>query len=198
VLAAELGRLGAEDLRVGRRTVEFFGSTETLYRCVLESRTAVRVLEPLGRFAVRNEDELYAAVSSLAWPELLHPGDTLRIDAVIHDTFVNHSLYAAQLVKDAIVDRLREQASWRPDVQLRGATHRFALHLVGSTATLFRDAAGRSLHQRGWRPATRGLLPCRKCWRPAFWQWPAGGLPRRPPASCQRRCSTRCVARERL
>jgi len=158
VLAAELGRLGAEDLRVGRRTVEFFGSTETLYRCVLESRTAVRVLEPLSRFAVRNEDELYAAVSSLAWPELLHPGDTLRIDAVIHDTFVNHSLYAAQLVKDAIVDRLREQASWRPDVQLRGATHRFALHLVGSTATLFRDAAGRSLHQRGWRPAT-GAAP---------------------------------------
>lgn len=158
VLAAELGRLGAEDLRVGRRTVEFFGSTETLYRCVLESRTAIRVLEPLGRFAVRSEDELYAAVSSLAWPELLHPGDTLRIDAVIHDTFVNHSLFAAQLVKDAIVDRLREQASWRPDVQLRGATHRFALHLVGSTATLFRDAAGRSLHQRGWRPAT-GAAP---------------------------------------
>lgn len=25
------------------------------------------------------------------------------------------------------------------------------LHLVGKTATIFRDAAGRSLHQRGWR-----------------------------------------------
>ncbi|MDA0818021.1 MAG: THUMP domain-containing protein, partial [Planctomycetota bacterium] len=148
VLAGELLRLGAGDLRIGRRTIEFSGSTETLYRAVLECRTVIRVLEPLGRFAVQNEDELYAAVSSLAWPELLHQGDTLRIDAVIHDTFVSHSLYAAQLVKDAIVDRLREQAGWRPDVQLRGATHRFALHLVGSTATLSRDAAGRSLHQR--------------------------------------------------
>ena len=158
VLAAELLRLGAGDLRIGRRTIEFSGSTETLYRAVLECRTVIRVLEPLGRFAVQNEDELYAAVSSLAWPGLLHQGDTLRIDAVIHDTFVSHSLYAAQLVKDAIVDRLREQAGWRPDVQLRGATHRFALHLVGSTATLSRDAAGRSLHQRGWRPAT-GVAP---------------------------------------
>jgi 23S rRNA (guanine2445-N2)-methyltransferase / 23S rRNA (guanine2069-N7)-methyltransferase len=158
VLAAELMQLGASDLRVGRRTVEFSGSSETLYRSVLESRAAIRVLEPIGRFAVQNENDLYTAVASLAWPERLHRGDTLRIDAVIHDTFVNHSLYSAQLVKDAIVDRLREQAGWRPDVQLRGATHRFALHLVGSTATLFRDAAGRSLHQRGWRPTT-GAAP---------------------------------------
>lgn len=158
VLAAELETVGAEDLVVGRRTVEFSGSTATLYRSVLECRTAIRVLEPLGRFAVTDEASLYDAVASLAWPEQLARGNTLRIDAVVHGTFLNHSLYAAQLVKDAIVDSLREQGGWRPDVQLRGATHRFALHLVGTTATLFRDASGRSLHQRGWRPAT-GAAP---------------------------------------
>ena len=46
VLAAELLRLGAGDLRIGRRTIEFSGSTETLYRAVLarqqDERTQVR------------------------------------------------------------------------------------------------------------------------------------------------------------
>ena len=46
VLAAELLRLGAGDLRIGRRTIEFSGSTETLYRAVLECTRAHRVLPP--------------------------------------------------------------------------------------------------------------------------------------------------------
>ncbi len=151
LLAAELEAAGGTELRVGRRTVEFSGSTETLYRAVLESRTAIRVLEPLGRFAVDSPESLYGAVASIDWPAQLKPTQTLRVDAVVHDSFVSHSLYAAQVVKDAVVDRLRAATGRRPNVQLHGASLRLALHLAGGTATLFRDAAGQSLHQRGWR-----------------------------------------------
>ena len=56
VLARELEAIGAVDLRIGRRTIEFSAEPgrerETLYRAVLECRTAIRVLEPLGRFQV--------------------------------------------------------------------------------------------------------------------------------------------------
>jgi len=155
VLAGELERAGAIDLRTGRRTIEFSSPAgrerETLYRAVLESRTAIRVLEPLGRFRADSPDSLYRGLAELDWREQLRTSDTLRVDAVIHDTFLTHSLYAAQIVKDAIVDQLRTPSGKRPSVQLRGATLRLALHLVGDTATIFRDAAGRSLHQRGWR-----------------------------------------------
>ncbi len=156
VLARELEQVGATSLRVGRRTIEFSGASsacdqETLYRAVLESRTAIRVLEPLGRFSVDSPESLYRAMQGIDWTEQLRTSDTLRVDAVIHDTFLTHSLYAAQVVKDAIVDQLRTPSGKRPSVQLRGATLRLALHLVGNTATIFRDAAGRSLHQRGWR-----------------------------------------------
>jgi len=155
VLAGELERAGAIDLRTGRRTIEFSSPAgrerETLYRAVLESRTAIRVLEPLGRFRADSPDGLYRGLAELDWREQLRTSDTLRVDAVIHDTFLTHSLYAAQIVKDAIVDQLRTPSGKRPSVQLRGATLRLALHLVGDTATIFRDAAGRSLHQRGWR-----------------------------------------------
>ena len=151
ILARELEQVGASDLRIGRRTIEFAGDRETLYRAVLESRTAIRVLEPLGRFQVDSTDSLYRAMLEVDWTEQLKTSDTLRVDAVIHDTFLTHSLYAAQIVKDAVVDQLRTPSGKRPNVQLRGATLRLALHLVGKTATIFRDAAGRSLHQRGWR-----------------------------------------------
>jgi 23S rRNA (guanine2445-N2)-methyltransferase / 23S rRNA (guanine2069-N7)-methyltransferase len=155
VLARELEAVGACDLRVGRRTIEFSAAAghdrETLYRAVLECRTAIRILEPLGRFRVDSPETLYRALQDVDWTEQLRASDTLRVDAVIHDTFLTHSLYAAQIVKDAVVDQLRTPSGKRPSVQLRGATLRLALHLVGGVATIFRDAAGRSLHQRGWR-----------------------------------------------
>jgi len=155
ILARELELVGAQELRIGRRTIEFSAAPgaekETLYRAVLESRTAIRVLEPLGRFRVDSPDSLYHSMQEVDWTEQLKTSDTLRVDAAIHDTFLTHSLYAAQIVKDAIVDQLRTPSGKRPSVQLRGATLRLGLHLVGDTATIFRDAAGRSLHQRGWR-----------------------------------------------
>jgi 23S rRNA (guanine2445-N2)-methyltransferase / 23S rRNA (guanine2069-N7)-methyltransferase len=180
ILARELEAVGARDLRLGRRTIEFSATAgaekETLYRAVLESRTAIRVLEPLGRFRVDSPESLYAALEQVDWTEQLKVSDTLRVDAAIHDTFTTHSLYAAQIVKDAVVDQLRTPSGRRPSVQLRGATLRLALHLVGDVATIFRDAAGRSLHQRGWRMGeveaplsevlAAGILGTAGWWRP--------------------------------
>ena len=134
------------------------------------------MLEPLGRFAVASPQELHAALQAVDWTEQLRVSDTLRVDAAIHDTFLTHSLYAAQVVKDAVVDQLRTPSGRRPGVQLRGATLRLALHLVGGVATIFRDAAGRSLHQRGWRTGeveaplsevlAAGILAIAGWWRP--------------------------------
>ena len=180
VLARELEALGGVDLRVGRRTVEFSAppgtERELLYRAVLECRTAIRVLEPLGRFQVDSPGSLHAALQAIDWTEQLKVSETLRVDAAIHATFLTHSLYAAQIVKDAVVDQLRTPSGRRPSVSLRGATLRLALHLVGGVATIFRDAAGRSLHQRGWRTGeveapvsevlAAGILALAGWWRP--------------------------------
>ena len=180
ILARELEAVGATDLRIGRRTIEFSAPAgsekETLYRAVLESRTAIRVLEPLGRFRVDSPESLYRALQEVDWTEQLRVSDTMRVDAAIHDTFTTHSLYAAQIVKDAVVDQLRTPSGKRPSVQLRGATLRLGLHLVGDVATIFRDASGRSLHQRGWRMGeveaplsevlAAGILAIAGWWRP--------------------------------
>ena len=107
LLARELSELGATNLRIGRRTIEFTGTTETLYRSVLESRVAIRILEPLGRFAVSSPESLYKSISSVDWAKHLRPTQTLRVDARVHDSFIDHSLYASQVVKDAVVDGVR-------------------------------------------------------------------------------------------
>jgi len=191
VLARELEALGARDLRIGRRTIEFSAEPgrerETLYRAVLECRTAIRVLEPLGRFVADSPAGLYRGVQEIDWTEQLRVSDSLRVDAAIHDTFLTHSLYAAQVVKDAVVDQLRTPSGKRPNVQLRGATLRIALHLVGDVATVFRDAAGRSLHQRGWRMGeveaplsevlAAGILATAGWWRPGGQAGSTGGEP---------------------
>ncbi|MEI6239449.1 MAG: bifunctional 23S rRNA (guanine(2069)-N(7))-methyltransferase RlmK/23S rRNA (guanine(2445)-N(2))-methyltransferase RlmL [Planctomycetia bacterium] len=189
ILARELEAVGATDLRIGRRTIEFSAAPgsekETLYRAVLESRTAIRVLEPLGRFRVDSPESLYRALQEVDWTEQLRVSDTMRVDAAIHDTFTTHSLYAAQIVKDAVVDQLRTPSGKRPSVQLRGATLRLGLHLVGDVATIFRDAAGRSLHQRGWRMGeveaplsealAAGILAIAGWWRPGSGDGPSTG-----------------------
>ena len=191
ILARELEAFGAVDLRIGRRTIEFSAPAgreqETLYRAVLESRTAIRILEPLGRFRVDSPESLYRAMQEVDWTEQLKTSDTLRVDAAIHDTFTTHSLYAAQIVKDAVVDQLRTPSGKRPSVQLRGATLRLGLHLVGDVATIFRDAAGRSLHQRGWRMGeveaplsevlAAGILAIAGWWRPGVRDEPSTGEP---------------------
>jgi 23S rRNA (guanine2445-N2)-methyltransferase / 23S rRNA (guanine2069-N7)-methyltransferase len=191
ILARELEAVGAADLRIGRRTIEFSAphglEKETLYRAVLESRTAIRILEPLGRFRVDSPEGLYRAMQEVDWTEQLKTSDTLRVDAAIHDTFTTHSLYAAQIVKDAVVDQLRTPSGKRPSVQLRGATLRLGLHLVGDVATIFRDAAGRSLHQRGWRMGeveaplsevlAAGILAIAGWWRPGAQSQPSTGEP---------------------
>ena len=191
ILARELEAVGATDLRVGRRTIEFSAppgrEKETLYRAVLESRTAIRILEPLGRFRVDSPEALYRELQNVDWTEQLKVSDTLRVDAAIHDTFTTHSLFAAQVVKDAVVDQLRTPSGKRPSVQLRGATLRLGLHLVGDVATIFRDAAGRSLHQRGWRMGeveaplsevlAAGVLAIAGWWRPGSCEAPSTGEP---------------------
>jgi len=191
ILARELEAVGATDLRVGRRTIEFSAAPgsekETLYRAVLESRTAIRILEPLGRFRVDSPEALYRALQEVDWTEQLRVSDTMRVDAAIHDTFTTHSLFAAQVVKDAVVDQLRTPSGKRPSVQLRGATLWLGLHLVGDVATIFRDAAGRSLHQRGWRMGeveaplsevlAAGILAIAGWWRPGSREAPSTGEP---------------------
>jgi putative N6-adenine-specific DNA methylase len=64
---------------------------------------------------------------------------------------INHSQYAALKIKDAIVDRLRQELGARPNVDTINPDVRIHAFFAGGRCTLSLDATGASLHERGYR-----------------------------------------------
>jgi 23S rRNA (guanine2445-N2)-methyltransferase / 23S rRNA (guanine2069-N7)-methyltransferase len=151
VLAAELTALGAEGIEPGRRMVNFQADRRLLYRANIWLRTAIRVLRPIHSFAAADEKTLYDGIRQIDWSTHLDANGSLAIDPVIHNSFCTHSLYAAQLAKDAIVDQFRERSGVRPAVDLKNPDLRINLHLNDNRATVYLDSSGDSLHKRGYR-----------------------------------------------
>jgi putative N6-adenine-specific DNA methylase len=154
LLAEELKELGAEIVKVGSRAVEFTGDQSLLYNTILWSRLSMRVLQPFAQFSAPDEKALYEAVYDIDWLEYIGPGQTFAITAVVNKSSFEHSLYVAQLTKDAIVDQFRERTGERPNVDARNPHIRLHLRMLENEVTLSLDAAGESLHRRGYRRGT--------------------------------------------
>jgi putative N6-adenine-specific DNA methylase len=152
ILADELTRLRALDVRPGRGGVAFAGDRPLLYRANLWLRTAIRVLVPILDAPAASSDELYEAVRSLEWSRYLTPDHTLAVDANVRDSAITHSQYSARRVKDAICDQFRERTGRRPSVDTHRPMIGLNLHVYRNTATLSLDSSGDSLHKRGYRP----------------------------------------------
>lgn len=154
VLVDELRQLGATIEYVGSRAVEFSGDKKLLYNTVLWSRTAMRLLRPFADFYARDERALYDEVARIDWSKYIRPGQTFAITAVVNKSSFEHSLYVAQLTKDAIVDQFRERTGERPSIDTRNPDIRIHLRMLENDVILSLDAAGDSLHRRGYRQGT--------------------------------------------
>ena len=151
----ELRKLGAENLEIHNRAVSFDGNIGIMYKANLLLRTALRVLVQFAEFEVANENELYEAVKSIAWENLITVDDTLAIDTVLNTEVFNHSQYISQKTKDAICDRFREICGdKRPSVDLDNPTLRLHLHVSRNRCVIALDSSGDSLHKRGYREKT--------------------------------------------
>jgi putative N6-adenine-specific DNA methylase len=63
----------------------------------------------------------------------------------------NNTLFAAQLLKDAICDKFREEEGERPSVSLKEPYVGLHLFLDGQQATVYFDTSLEPLFKRGWR-----------------------------------------------
>ncbi len=153
VLADELRRLGAEGVAPDRGSVLFSGDLRTVYDANLRLRTAMRVLVPLARGVVGNRDELYELAGSVAWQDVLEAKQTLAVEVVGRHRSFRQTTFAGQVVKDAVVDRIRSATGRRPDVDRQSPDVRLHLRLVdGGPVTLSVDSSGEPLSHRGYRP----------------------------------------------
>lgn len=154
VLAEELRALDMEYIKVGTRAVTCSGNLRQLYEANLWCRTAIRVLKPFRNFKARDEKDLYAQVQKINWSEYLDLKQTFAISAAVSHSTFEHSLFVAQLTKDAIVDQFRKATGERPSVDLVHPDIRLNLHMHENIVTLSLDSSGDSLHRRGYRLQT--------------------------------------------
>lgn len=150
--AHELTNLGVEVIQEISRGVRFTCDTETLYHVLYNSRLVQRVLAPLISFQCHSEKYLYnQAYSNLDWTSLFQVTDTFAIISNVSNSNISNSLYAGQVLKDAICDQFRDKFNARPDFSVKEADIVFSLYINDNWATISFDLAGHSLHKRGYR-----------------------------------------------
>jgi len=155
VLAEELKKLGAQDIKEGIRSVSFRGDNGFLYKANIALRTAIRVLKPIRTCKIYDEEDLYEAIQKIKWEKYLDVEGTFAIGAVVNSkNFTSNSHYIALKSKDAVADYFRHKYSKRPNVDLDYPDVKIDVHIQKDWCTISLDSSGDSLHKRGYRSAT--------------------------------------------
>ncbi len=150
--AEELQELGATDVEAAYRGVYFTADKAALYRINYMSRMLSRVLAPLISIRCRDTEELTATSRKIAWETFFTVDQTFAITASVTKSSINNSLYAAQCLKDGIVDHFRDVSRGvRPSVETVNPDVRLNLHIEEDRAVISLDTSGESLHKRGYR-----------------------------------------------
>lgn len=155
ILCEELSSFGYNENRSGYRgvyaTVPDFNA---IYRINYCSRIAGRVLLPIKRFKCFDDSSLYQAASEIDWKRYFSKQTTFAIDANVSHRLLRNSLFAAQVVKDAICDQLREKTGSRPNVDTSNPDIQLNLFMQEEKAVISFDTSGSPLHKRGYRQET--------------------------------------------
>ena len=151
VLAKEITEMGADNIKIGNRMVEFSGDQEMLYRANFCLRTAVRVLKPIKEFKATDADEVYQQVRDMDWEEYMDVKNTFLVDSVVFSNDFRHSKFVAYRVKDAIADYFRDKTGERPNVSISNPDIRVNVHISEHDVAISLDSSGESLHKRGYR-----------------------------------------------
>jgi putative N6-adenine-specific DNA methylase len=150
-LAAEVQRVVSVEPRAHRAGVSMRASWRDAMQLNLHSRLAQRVLVQLAHAPYRNEADLYAAASAVAWEVWFDVKQTFKVEITAQHSPLKSLNFAALKIKDAIADRFREKKGSRPDVDTQRPRVRVYAHLTADHVTVYIDTSGEPLFKRGWR-----------------------------------------------
>jgi len=147
----EVRALGYEPIETTENTVVVRGAMRDVMRLNLFLRTAHRVLVPLLRTRCRNIRDLYEAVKSIDWENLLDADGYFSVSSIVHNFTIRDTRLPSLYTKDAIADRMREKCQRRPD---SGGENRGAAVFVyweKDEMIVYLDTSGEPLSKRGYR-----------------------------------------------
>ena len=154
ILADELKKLGAQNINILNRAVEFIGDLGFMYKANLNLRTAIRILKPIFEFKARNEKELYRKIYEYNWEKHFGIDDTFAIQSSGTSEVFSHSKYTSLKSKDAIADKFRDKHGKRPNVDVESPNVQINVHVRENSFVISLDSSGYSLHKRGYKVAS--------------------------------------------
>ena len=161
LLKVELTELGATECIIAQGGVHFQADDEALYRSLLWSRLASRILLPIVNGKVYSDLDLYSIVTGQDWLSYFDEKTTFFVDFNGTNQEIRHTKFGAMRVKDAIVDYFERQGKARPNVDKDYPDVRIHVYLNKEELVVSLDLSGEALHLRGYREDT-GQAPLRE------------------------------------
>ena len=161
LLKVELTELGAMECKIAQGGVHFQADDEALYRSLLWSRLASRILLPIVNGKVYSDLDLYSIVTGQDWLSYFDEKATFFVDFNGTNQEIRHTQFGAMRVKDAIVDYFERQGKARPNVDKDYPDIRIHAYLNKEELVVSLDLSGEALHLRGYREYT-GQAPLRE------------------------------------
>jgi len=150
-LKQEVQDLGYEIQEEDHVAVHIGATLEDCHRLNLHLRTAHHTFWLLSRFRCPSLDALAKQASAFPWEELIDNDSYFTITSNIEHRTVDNSMYPNLLLKDMIVDRIKEKTGARPDTGPDRSC--VVIHLVwkNDRAWIYLNTNGIRLSDRGYR-----------------------------------------------
>lgn len=151
VLADEIRSIGGRDVEVHTRAVSCTGDLGFIYKANFSLRTALRVMQKVHEFTLKDAEDLYAGVHDIDWSAYMNVEQTFAVRCVLNSNLFDNNLFPALKAKDAIADRFRKDKGKRPDVSKDAPDLEVNLLLFREQCHVLINSSGPSLHLRGYR-----------------------------------------------
>jgi 23S rRNA G2445 N2-methylase RlmL len=150
-LEREVIELGFKPVRTFATGVELKGSINDCIKLNVNLRCASQVLYSIKEFNATGPDDVYNQLLSIAWEKIIAADGYFSVTSNVDHPSIKTSLFANVKVKDAIVDRMREETGGRPNSG--PSLDETVVHLFwrDEVAEIFLDTSGETLAKHGYR-----------------------------------------------
>jgi 23S rRNA (guanine2445-N2)-methyltransferase / 23S rRNA (guanine2069-N7)-methyltransferase len=151
LLEKEILRTGGTILKRGAGGHLAECSLSDLYRLMLMSRIASRILLHLADFSCQDGESIYEVSRQFPWERVMERTNTVSCSCTIAGKSPLQPKLGSLKTKDGLVDYWRDNTGERPDVSRENPDISVHVHLHGEESALYLDLSGEGLHKRGYR-----------------------------------------------
>lgn len=153
VLSDELKALGAADIQLGFRAVEFSADERLFYECHLKLRTASRILKVIKDIPAKTPEMLFSQARRIAWDKIFDVSRGYLIEGIPGDRGPEHMRAndISKKIREAVQDVFYRRVGKIPKVDLQEPKVVIVAFLRHGRCIISVDTCGKALHKRGYR-----------------------------------------------